>query len=92
MPHGIKRRMARQMLGYADELLQTIMRDGKAGLSPENADRASYVSFASFLTLQAYLQDQTRSPEYPESAERMAEVAYGFGFDELAELVRTRGL
>lgn len=92
MPHGIKRREVRRMLNHADELLMAIMRDGKNSLTGEFADRAQYVSFASYATLEAYLRERVDDHSYPHSAERLAEVAYGFALDTLADLVKERGL
>jgi hypothetical protein len=92
MPHGLKRREIKQILRGAESLFQAIMRDGKDGLSGEDAERARYVSYASLATLEAYLLDERRNPSYPQTAERLAEVAYGFGFDGLADIVRARGL
>jgi hypothetical protein len=92
MPHGLKRRAVRELLRGARQLLEAIMREGKDSLTGEDAERARYVSYGSLSTLEAYLENRTNDPSYPQTAERLAEVAFGFGFDDLAQVVRERGL
>lgn len=92
MPHGLARRDMKQALRHANELFAAIQREGKDSLTGEDAERAKFVSFPALMTLEAYLLDRKSDPSYPSSAERLAEIAFGFGFDPLADLVRTHGL
>jgi hypothetical protein len=92
MPHGLRRKDMKMAVRQANELFNAIVRDGKDSLTGEHAERARYVSYQSLMMLEAYLLDRRGDPNYPPSAERLAEIAYGFGFDPLADLVRTHGL
>ena len=92
MPHGFRRRDIKKALRHANTLLDAVIRDGKDSLSGEYAERARFVSFASLMTLEAYLLDRHGDPNYPSSAEMLANIAYGFALDELANIVQTHGL
>ena len=82
----------KKALRHANTLLNAMMRDGKDSLTGEYAERARFVSFASLMTLEAYLLDRHGDPNYPSSPEMLANIAYGFALDELANILENHGL